>query len=442
MKGVCVIGLGYVGLTLAVTLAKTKILVYGIDCEKEKVEKLSSGIPTLYEPGMDKLLKRVIQNGSFKVHNSLNGKIKNEVDTYIVSVGTPLDDNTKKPMLNHIEDSIREIAKFLKKGDLVVMRSTLPVGTTRNVIKKLIEENTGFVLGQDFYLSFAPERTVEGNALEELNELPQIVGAIDIESADKTANIFNKITKTVIRMSSFESSEVVKLIDNASRDVNLAMANIFGLVFEKLGLKSKEIIEAANYGYSRNRIFRAGAGVGGPCLVKDPYFLIDSVKSEMDLPLISLARKINESMPNHVIDLIEQEYQKINKPLENSKVLILGFAFKGTPPTDDIRFSPTIPVLEYLKNKKANIYGYDPQVNEEVIKDLGVNPINPNEVSGIECILIMNNNKIYLDINYDLLIKNSNTPIILIDGWQLLDDDLIKELGFEYRCVGNGQKLK
>jgi len=439
MTGICIIGLGYVGLTLAVTLAKVLHPIYGIEIDKNKAKKLANGIPTLYEPDLERVLTQVTKKKSLIILDSLSDEIAKDVDTYIISVGTPLDEETKRPKLVHIENSLKELSKFLKKGDLVVLRSTVTVGTTRNIIKKILEEGTGLVHGQDFFLSFAPERTVEGNALRELHELPQIVGAADEISADRTVNIFNKITKTVIRMSSFEAAEVVKLFDNTSRDVNIAIANIFGLICEKLGLPSREVIEAANYGYSRNRIFIPGAGVGGPCLVKDPYFLIESVKDDFEFPLISLARQINESMPFHMTRLIQNLLSSMNKKISGSRILILGFAFKGTPPTDDMRFSPTIPVLEFLIKNGANVLGYDPLVNQNKIKELGATPINLDEVKELDCIIIMNNNKEYLKLDYEKIIVSSKSPVGIIDGWQLLDPNHVKELGYYYRGLGNGQ---
>jgi len=439
LSGICVIGLGYVGLTLAVTLAKVQKPIFGIEIDETKVKKLSEGIPTLFEPDLENILKRVIKGGSLQISSSITEDIAKKVDAYIVSVGTPLEEETKRPKLNHIEDSIKEISKFLKKGDLIVLRSTIPVGTTQNVVKKIIEKETNLILGKDYYLSFAPERTVEGNALLELMQLPQIVGSIDDESANRTTNIFNKITKTVIRMSSFEAAEVVKLLDNTSRDVNIAMGNIFGMICEKLGLKSKEVIDAANHGYSRNRIFIPGAGVGGPCLVKDPYFLMESVSGKLELPLISLARQINESMPYHMINIVKEIFSKTQREINNSKILILGFAFKGSPPTDDVRFSPTIPVLEYLIKSGANVLGYDPYVKDDVIADLGATPTNLKDIKDIDCILVMNNNKKFLELDYESILKNSKNITILVDGWQLLDSEHIRELGYEYGCLGDGQ---
>lgn len=434
--GICVLGLGYVGLTLGVTLAKVKPTVYGIDVDKSKIQQLSEGKSPIYEPGLQNILRHVIKNGSFKTSHILSKEIANDVDTYILCIGTPIDNKTKKPLFNHLEQAIIELSSYLKKGDLVILRSTVTVGTAKNMVRKIIEEKSKLLLGQDFFLASAPERTVEGMALQELNTLPQIIGSSDEDSINRAANIFNKITKTIIRVSSFEAAEIIKLLDNTSRDVNIALGNQFGLVCEKLGLNSKEIVESANYGYPRNKIFIAGAGVGGQCLVKDPYFLIESVKNKLDLSWIETARKINDSMPEHVIELIVDLFKEMSRKLEGSRILILGFAFKGVPETDDTRYSPALPVVDYLKKNGVTILGYDPKVEPEKIKNFGVVPEIPNHVDYIDCIVIMNNNNIYKEIDYEQIKNNSTKPIGIVDGWQLLDPNHVIKMGYCYRGVG------
>ena len=435
---ICILGLGHVGLTLAVSLAKVSPPVYGIEVDKNKVKQLSDGNPTFFELGLKSLLKEVTSNDSFKISSEITQDIADNVDTYIICIGTPLDSKTNTPILSHLEKVVNTLSNVLKKGDLIIIRSTVTVGTTQKMIKKKIEDSTKLQFGIDFFLASAPERTVEGNALKELKNLPQIVGSTDTHSIDKTGSIFNKLTKTIIRVSSFDAAEVIKLLDNTSRDVNIAMANQFGLICESLGLKSSEIIEAANFGYGRNRIWAAGAGVGGPCLVKDPYFLMESVKGKIDTSLITLARKINDSMPLHVLSLIDEIFVELQRHIKDSKILILGFAFKGRPVTDDTRFSPTIPVAESLKNKGAILFGYDPAVSQENISKICAKPITLEEMDDFDCIVIMNNNEEFLNIDYGKFI-NMNKKVGLLDGWEILDNNYIKQLGFVYRGVGVGQ---
>ena len=435
---VCILGLGYVGLTLAVTLANSKISVYGIDVDKNKIKKLSMGEPPLFEPGLKTILNETIKNNFLKFGDCLTKEIAEDVNSYIICIGTPLDNSSKKPIFSHLEVVINSIIEFLKKGDTIISRSTVTVGTVRNMIKNPIEQKTTFKVGNEVFLACAPERTVEGNALNELKELPQIIGADDSESLDKASNIFNKLTKTILRMNSYEAAEVIKLLDNTSRDVNIAMANQFGLILEKLGLNSNQIIEAANYDYKRNKIFKAGAGVGGPCLVKDPYFLLESVKDKVNIPLIKIAREINDSMPHHVFELIQDVFSSMSRSITGSKIFILGFAFKGTPATDDTRFSPSIKVIEILKKNGAELLGYDPVVDSKIIEEFGVKYSPLTNVADIDCIVIMNNNKKYLEMNLEKIKNNSKKPIGFVDGWELFDVNFVKKLGFIYRGVGIG----
>jgi len=239
-------------------------------------------------------------------------------------------------------------------------------------------------------------------------------------------------------MNSYEAAEVIKLLDNSSRDVNIALANQFGLILEKLGLNSNEIIEAANYDYKRNKILKAGAGVGGPCLVKDPYFLLESVKDKVNIPLIKIAREINDSMPNHVFELIQDVFSSMSRSITGSKIFILGFAFKGTPATDDTRFSPSIEVIEILKKNGVDLLGYDPMVDSKIIKEFGVKYLPLTNVADIDCIVIMNNNKKYLEMDLKKIKNNSKKQIGFVDGWQLFDENFVKKMGFIYRGVGIG----
>lgn len=438
---ICVLGMGYVGLTLALVLAEEKQRVYGIDIDKSKIEKLSKLKPVIYEPGIINLLREVSRSGFFSAHEKLSENMIKEISTYILCIGTPINEAKDQPVLDYLIKSFETLLKKLKSNDLIIIRSTVPVGTANGILRKLItEKRPDLILGKNIFLASAPERTVEGNALDELRKLPQIVGSNDPTSIDKTASIFNKITKTVIRVSSFESAEVIKLIDNTFRDVSIALGNQFGLLAEKLGLDINQIIDAANYGYNRNKILRPGAGVGGPCLVKDPYFLLSSVSDKVDIPLIRLARKINESMPHHVVELIEEIYSSTSKSIASSNILILGFAFKGVPQTDDTRSSPTIGVVDELRKKGANLFGYDPMVSSVEIEKFGVNSTTLQNLPDIDCIVIMNNNPHYQNLDFTKILEKSSKPIGFLDGWQMFKPTLMEELGFVYRGIGIGIK--
>ena len=431
---VVVVGLGYVGLTLALTLADVGFKVEGVDKDKKKIDALRNEIPTLYESNINQILTSNLSAGKISFSENISKSDKNV--TYIISVGTPINEQTSEPLLENLKKSVLEVAKNLKKEDLVILRSTVPVGTTRTLILKILEDESNLKVSRDFYLASAPERTLQGHALQELRQLPQIIGGIDEASVEKTSSIFNKITETVVKVSSLEAAELIKLFDNSYRDITISIGNLYGKICKKLNLDAKEVIQAANYGYSRNKILFPGAGVGGGCLVKDPYLLIASINQSVNLDLIKISRQINDSMITDTIELIEDSFRKTRKNISGSKILVLGFAFKGFPQTDDIRFSPTVHVIEHLLKSNAKLYGHDPVVPEKSISELGIKFIHKiyDEVD-YDVILIMNNNPEYKNLDFKRL--KHNESLLVIDGWYLYDKQTLRGMGVDYFALGS-----
>tara|TARA_B100001750_G_C15504178_1_gene599245 strand:- start:691 stop:1995 length:1305 start_codon:yes stop_codon:yes gene_type:complete len=432
---IVVMGLGYVGLTLALTLAEIGFQVIGIDKDLKKIASLRSGKTTLYEKKIEDVLQSVISSNKI----TFDEKIPEDDDeiVFMVCVSTPIDNKTHRPILDNLESVTKEIGNNIKKGELVVLRSTVPIGTTRNFILPILEKESGLNCPDDFHLVFAPERTLQGNALEELKELPQIIGGIDIKSTEVATTLFSKSTKRIVKVSSLEAAEVIKLFDNTYRDTTIAIGNLFGKICDSINLDSHEVIQAANNGYERNKILFPGAGVGGGCLVKDPYLLLASLDPSIDLTLISSTREINDSMINDTKKLIENSFQKTGKKIEESKILILGFAFKGFPATDDIRFSPTLPIVDFLKNNNAKLFGYDPNVKEESIENLGVSSLSSMFDENIDCVIIMNNNPSFKNIDFKQFKTNSSKPLLVIDGWYLYNSDMINDI--DYFALGSNK---
>jgi len=426
-------GLGYVGLTLALTLAEIGFQVIGIDKDYKKIASLRSGKTIMFEKRIEEVLQSVISSNKITFDEKIN---RDEDETvFMVCVSTPINNQTHQPILDNLESVTKEIGKNIKKGEMVILRSTVPIGTTRNFVLPLLEKESGLKQQDDFHLVFAPERTLQGNALEELRTLPQIIGGVDIKSTDLALNLFNKITKKIVRVSSLEAAEVIKLFDNTYRDTTIAIGNLFGKICDSINLDSHEVIKAANNGYERNKILFPGAGVGGGCLVKDPYLLLASLEPSLDLTLISSTREINDSMINDTKNLIQSSFQKTDKKIEQSKILILGFAFKGFPATDDVRFSPTLPIIDFLKHKGAKLFGFDPNVKEESIEMLGVNGISSMFDESIDCVIIMNNNPNFKDIDFKKFKTNSSKPLLVIDGWYMYNSDMINDI--DYFALGS-----
>ncbi len=432
-KRVSIVGLGFVGLTLALTLADEGFEVFGIEKEENIRKKLENKMPPFYEPGLESLLDYHL-NKNFKIFD----KISLDCEVYIISVGTPLS-KEGEPDLSHLEEATKEVGKNLKYGDLVILRSTVPVGTCRNFVIPILEKESNLKCGKDFYLSFAPERTIEGKALQELRTLPQVIGGYDQNSLDLTANLFLELTPSIVSLDSLEEAEFVKLLNNTFRDTIFSFANEFSLICEKFNLNATKIIMAANEGYPRDRIPVPSPGVGGYCLTKDPYFYIKIAKDIKEmLSLPEIGRKINEKIPKVIFEKISKTLKNSGKEISNSKIFIIGFAFKGEPETSDVRESTTLDLLEFFKNETKNIYGYDPVVPKEDIESLGVKFSNIEKgFKDADVVIIMNNHGSYKNIDIYKTLSSMKKPGIFCDYWYTFPSKTIKQIeGITY--IGPG----
>ena len=419
-KKICIIGTGYVGLTLGLVLADKGFKVIGYDIDKNKVDQLSKGKLTFYERGIDALLNKHIHN-NFQITNKLEPNI---AEIYIISVGTPVN-KKHKPELHMVESAAKSISKIIKREDSIILRSTVPVGTCRNTVLPIIEKESGLKCGIDFYLAFAPERTVEGKAIEELSSLPQIIGAYDKKSLSMVSDFFRNLSPHIVTTNNLEEAEMAKLINNTFRDISFAFANELALICAENNLDVDQVVKAANEGYTRNKIPFASPGVGGLCLRKDPYIYSDASKNKS--LLATSARTINDKMPLHVANKIEKFIQKTKKT--NPKIFLMGFAFKGRPETSDLRDSTSIDILNILKKKGfTNIYGYDPIAKTEELKQLGIKITNPKEgFKNADVVAILNNHKKYLDLDINSLLKTSNKPTLFVDTWHIFTKEGISQ---------------
>tara|TARA_B100002052_G_scaffold298464_1_gene332020 strand:+ start:1495 stop:2856 length:1362 start_codon:yes stop_codon:yes gene_type:complete len=434
---VAVMGMGYVGLTLSVVLARNGIKVHGIEVNEDVVSQLKSGIPHFQESGLQNLLINQQSRGMLEIESKLQDGV--EIDAYIISVGTPLNKGTNEPNIDYIKNVVRDVARHMSPGSLVILRSTVPVGVSREIVIPILEHESGLKVGKEFYFSFAPERTIEGKAIIELEENSQIIGGFDQESVDIASSLFRKITHTIVAVSSIESAEMVKILDNSYRDIRFAYSNEIAIICEKLGLNALELINAANVHYPRNNIPVPSPGVGGACLSKDPHILAHfSRNSGYNPKLIEEGRNVNEKIPFLIVDRISKKLESLNKDISSSKIFIIGFAFKGDPETSDLRDSTTLWLLENLKDKCSNISGYDPVLDENEISELGV--VYSDISSGIhnaDVVMLMNNHKSYIDFDIQEFAREMNCPGIIYDSWGMVRRSFTEEIpGIEYMGVG------
>ena len=274
VKRVAVFGMGYVGITLAVALANKGHQVRGIDIQENIISLLNSGKSHVYEPGLPEMLSSNLERESIGFDKVLKNNL-NQV--YIVAVGTPLN-HKLKPDLSSLTQVLQEISKVLKLGDQIMLRSTVPVGVSREIVIPYLEKSTNLLAGKDFFVTFAPERTVEGKAMYELKTLPQVIGGFSAKCLEQSAGFWSTLTPMVIRSDSLEAAEMVKLANNTFRDLSFAFANELALIGDSYNVDAFELVNAANEGYPRNKIPLPSPGVGGYCLTKDPILFSSNSK--------------------------------------------------------------------------------------------------------------------------------------------------------------------
>jgi nucleotide sugar dehydrogenase len=443
--GICVVGQGYVGLTLTAAMARSGYDVLGIEIDEEKLEGLQNGTPYFEERGLEETIQTHQSLGKLRFRKSIETADISDRSVYIIAVGSPLDGDGSDT--SSLESAVDSIAGVVEAGDTVVIRSTISVGTARDLFDRLIEKSSINQREKIYYLQ-APERTVQGDALAEIHNLPQVVGGYDDRSTTRGAELFSRTADVIIEVESLEAAEMLKLFDNTYRDINIAIGNAFGQIARQHGIDGQRLIKLANSGYARNNIKQPGAGVGGGCLPKDPYLLIESMRagdgegiSKTISSLITNSRSINESMPSITV---KQAREALNQTGREGSInaLVLGVAFKGHPSTNDIRNTPAKPIIEGLR-EYGDVDAYDPDVEDWKIDDLGARPVHPKtkistlfEEETYDMVVLANNNPTFEDLNlYDVRSQMADSPII-VDGWNILPTETVTELGFHYEVVG------
>ena len=391
---ICIFGLGYIGLPTASLFAKNGFNVIGVDINQKLVDKINLGKSPIIEPGLNELVKSVIKNKKFKATNDYKKAIKKS-NIMIVIVPTPIDKN-KKSDLTAVISACEMISSELKKEDIVIIESTIPPGTCDNVIIPILEKN-GLKAGNDFKLAYTPERALPRNTLYEMTHNARVVGGIDSKTTNIVAKIYQQVTEgEVICVKNLRTAEMIKLMENTYRDVNIALANEFAKICEELNIDVINAINAANY-HPRVNIHSPGPGVGGHCLSIDPYFIVEMVEdSESPAKLIKTAREINETMPLHVSKKIKDLLKKKGKSLKDSKISILGVAYKAN--VDDVRETPAKPLIMDLKNNGCDVLANDPYVSDEKIEDMGAIPVSLEDALNSDCVVLITDHDEYKNL--------------------------------------------
>jgi UDP-N-acetyl-D-mannosaminuronic acid dehydrogenase len=430
MNRVGIVGLGYVGLTLAVTLARRGFEVHGADTSTSVIASLRAGRPHLYEPGVAEALAEYLGN-RLHVDTSLPA---DGVEAAIICVSTPVDAASHAPQLDNLRAAARHVAERCGPATLVIVRSTVPVGVSRRVV--LPELAAHWPRPR---LAMAPERTIQGQALRELEELPQVVGGVDADSRDAAATLFERVTKRVVPVASLETAELVKLVNNCHTDLIYSFGNEVALMAERWSLDPLEVIRAANVDYPRPDLAKPGF-VGGACLSKDPYILASAATRAGVTPwLIDRARALNEYLPVHVAERVVALLREMRGDAHGATLAILGWAYKGWPPTDDMRGAPVLSMLPIFGDAGVILRGHDFLIGADVIRGLGAEPVAADAAfAGADGVLVITDHPEYAKLELPRLLRTLRRPAVLYDCWRILDEDAVRDAGVRYAGIGYG----
>jgi UDP-N-acetyl-D-glucosamine dehydrogenase len=388
---VCIIGLGYVGLPLALAFAQASLKVLGVDVQQRRVTSVNKG--QSYIADVDsKALTEVIKKGLLEATTD-QSRIK-EVDAICICVPTPLT-RTKDPELSYVISESKVVSRYLQKGQLVVLESTTYPGTTREVMLPILERS-GLKAGLDFYLAFSPERVDPGSKNYNIRNTPKVVGGIDPKSTKLATLLYSQIVERVVPVSCPDIAEMTKVFENVFRCVNIALVNELAHLCEKMSLSVWEVIDAAStkpFGYVP---FYPGPGVGGHCIPLDPYYLANKAREfDFHTRFIELAAEMNEHMPYHVIFRILEFLNNRGKSLNGAKILVLGVAYKKD--VEDTRESPALKIIQLLREKGAEVSYNDPYVSQIHMPAGGMKSV---ELSGeclasVDCVVIATDHSCY-----------------------------------------------
>lgn len=396
-----VIGLGYVGLPLAVEKAKAGYRVIGFDIQEHKIRKVNEGINYIGDI-VPADLKNIVRSGRLKATGDYS--FISEADCVAICVPTPLDEHFQ-PDISYIANSSKEIAKYLHKGMLVVLESTTYPGTTEEVVKPILE-STGLECGRDFYLAFSPERVDPGNKIYKTKNTPKVVGGVTPDCTEVAAALYNNVLDSeVFRASSPKVAEMEKILENTFRNVNIALVNEMAIICEKMGIDIWEVIEAAKtkpYGFMA---FYPGPGVGGHCIAVDPFYLTWKVREfGYHTKLIETAGEINNYMPEFVLERTMKILNRFGKSLNGSEIMVLGAAYKQD--IDDVRESPALKVMDLLAKYGARLKYNDPYVPRITLRGktyMSV-PLTAENLESADLVIITTMHSSY---DYDFIEKHS-----------------------------------
>jgi len=418
----CVLGLGYIGLPTASTFATHGIKVTGVDTQPQIVAGLNNGEVHLFEPGLRTLVQAALKSGNLVVKDK-----PQPADAFIIAVPTPFKEN-KKADLDFVESAAESILPVLAAGNLVILESTSPPRTTVDIVAPILEKSD-LKAGKDFYLAYSPERVLPGQILRELIENARVIGGIDAASAEAGRDLYATFVRGEIVMTDATTAEMVKLMENTYRDINIAAANEFARLADHFQVDIWEAIALANR-HPRVKILNPGPGVGGHCISVDPWFLVEAAPETAQL--IHTARMVNDSQPDYVVEFVEK---KIGG-LANKRICILGMAYK--PDVDDLRESPAVETARLLAENEANVVVFEPFKPDFQVEGTRNAQSLEESIKDADVLLLLVGHAQFKELDPTAIRKQTSAKIIVdaVNGWER---DAWESAGFDFYRIGDGK---
>ena len=416
----CVLGLGYIGLPTASTFATHGFDVVGVDVNQKVVETLQNGGLHIHEPGLRDLVQSAIQSGHLRVATQPEA-----ADAFMIAVPTPFYDDDKRADMRAVISAAEAITPHLQKGNLVVLESTSPPRTTVDLVVPILEKS-GLKAGIDFHLAYSPERVLPGQILRELVENARVVGGVTPECAQAGYDLYATFVKGDIIKTNATTAEMVKLMENTTRDVNIAIANEFSRLADRFGVDVWEAISLANL-HPRINILRPGPGVGGHCISVDPWFFVEAAP---DLThLIRTAREVNDAQPEFVVNLVARSLGS----LAGKKIAALGLAFK--PDVDDLRESPAVEVVHLLQKAGASVKAFEPFAPNAELADVNTVPTLEEALVGADAVLLLVAHSAFKELDAGK-VAASMPGRVAVDAVNSWDVDAWEAVGFKLTRLG------
>jgi len=424
---VVVLGLGYVGLPVACLFAEAGFPVVGIRRSQDKVDMINQGVCPIEgkEPGLAELVARVVSEGRFRA--TIEYEACREAHVVLIAVETPVNPVTKKPDYEALRGALTDLGRNLSRGTMVVIESTIAPGTMERVVKPILEETSGLRVSEDFYLVNCPERVMPGKLLANIRECHRVVGGMSPEATGLAVKLYQYVVQADLDPVDCLTAELVKTMENAYRDVQIAFANEMALLCEDLGADVWQVRELVNKSPYRN-MHLPGAGVGGHCIPKDPWLLIANAGDGFEPRVIPTARAVNDGMPLHMIDLTVKALCEAGIEISDARVAVLGYAYLEN--SDDTRNSPSKVLVARLRELGAEVVVHDPYVP-------GYQGDLQEAVQGRDAVVLMVAHDDYRALDLSEL-RAQVGHSVLIDGRHIFSAERAQAAGWDYRGVGRG----